>query len=191
MERINYPYELGKAGIPFEKIFKLQKEGRIAGIVDSGSGKKLNFRVEENLIEIRDAEFQYRYMRARVEDRAVNFSLYTTYLNKKSIEDFPWERHPDLFADRFVGIALQYFEDRQVKIEICRDTWMPDSDNFIAYREELNRSGDKVKAAKNTWSGKIYAKYGFSEIGEKDIKLGSVSEDSYCVLADFHRADLK
>jgi hypothetical protein len=182
MERIKYPYEPGKFGIPFEKIDQFYKEKRKKGKILSGSGRTLVCEIYKNSFGICDSKFQERTMSALVNDGVVTFDLRTKKSDRDMRQKFPWERHPDMFAKKFVGMALQYFGDKGIEINTCRGSWGSFSDNLRAYNHELKKSGDKVKAAKSTWSGQAFIEYGFTQIEEKDIE-----ENEYYIQADFHR----
>lgn len=182
MERLVYPYEPGRAGIPFEEIFNFSRNGEKEGIVTGGSGRRLQYRIEDSLISIFDTKFGDRQMYARVEKRKARFGLTTKISQMDYNKEFPWTKHPDMFAKKFVGFALQYFRDMKIPVDICCGIWAPQSDNYKSYIKELEQSGDQVRAAMNTWSGQVFIGYGYSEICEKDIK----EELSGCLIVEFH-----
>jgi len=183
MERIKYPYEPGKFGIPFEKIDQLYKERRKKGKILSGSGRILICKIDKHSFGIYDSKLQERTMSAAVDDGIITFNLQTKNSDRDMRQEFPWERHPDMFAKKFVGMALQYFGDKRIEIDTCRGSWGFLSENLRAYRRELKKSGDKVKAAKSTWSGQTFMGYGFTQIEEKDIE----EKENY-IQVDFHRS---
>jgi hypothetical protein len=187
MERLIYPYKLGKVGIPFEELFRLSRNGREEGVVVSGSGRKLAYEIKNTTLSVRDLEFPDRQLSAKVEGGIATFASQTRVTIQSNKNNSLRTRHPDMFAGKFTGIALQYFGDTGININTCKGIWQYWSDNFISFNRVFGQSGDKVKAAKSTWSGQTFIKNGFSEISEKDIKLGSTLADSRCLTAEFHR----
>jgi hypothetical protein len=186
MEKLRYPYEPGKAGIPFEEIFQYSKNGRENGIIVGGSGRKIKFEIKESFLEVCDPEFPDRIMGASVKRHGVaTFKLQTKVSELDEYLEFPWEKHPDMFAKYFVPVALEHFKNMGIEVNICRGIWSRGSDNYATYVDELKRSRDQVKAAKNTWSGKRFAECGFSEICERDIRYNTLEDDP--IQADFHR----
>jgi hypothetical protein len=181
MERIKYPYEPGKFGIPFEKIDQFYKERRKKGKILSGSGRILMCEMDRRSFGICDSKFKERRMSAAVGHGIITFDLRTRDSDLDMRHNFPWERHPDMFAKIFVGMEIQHFEDKGLKVNTCRGSWGFFSENLRTYRRELKKSGDKVKAAKSTWSGQTFMEYGFTEIEEKDIE----EKENY-IQADFH-----
>jgi len=78
-------------------------------------------------------------------------------------------RHPDLYAKKFIGVALAYFDARGIKIDSIMGRWEKGGDNYNQYRAALAgikdpNSSQKVAAAKETWSGKTFMAYGFTDV---------------------------
>jgi hypothetical protein len=188
MERLTYPYKSGEFGIPFRDIFEHFKNGQKAGTVIGGSGREINFIITKNSLSIYDAEFSDRGMSSMVDKHNIlTFWIQTEISKLDWSEKFPWKRHPDMFAKDLIHVALQHFEDANTRIDICRGKWRYFSINHQAYREEFERSGDRVKAAKNTWSGQRFIECGFSEIDAEDIRYEALTRNSDLIQADFHR----
>jgi hypothetical protein len=188
MEKLRYPYEPGKAGIPFEEIFQDFEKGREDGIIIGGSGRKISFKIGATCLSVFDSEFPDRELTTIIaEDGVAVFGIRTRNSGLDQNQGFPGERHPDMFARHFIHIALQHFKNTGVEVNICRGIWDYRSDNYTAYMEELKRSGDQVKAAKSTWSGQRFSEHGFSEVSEEDVKYGTIEEDSNLIQVNFHR----
>jgi hypothetical protein len=186
MEKINYPYEPGKIGIPFNEILNASRSGVENGVIISGSGRQINFEINKTAFKLFDTEFVDRMMYAHNDNGILTFTLQTK--NSKLDEDdkFPWEKYPDMFAKNFVGIVLHYFRNMNIKIFTCKGVWYPNSDNYAAFMKNLNNGLSMENAARNTWSGRTFSEYGYSTIRREDVIYGSY-EDKNCVTADFHR----
>lgn len=188
MERINYPFEPGNIGIHFEEVFKNYTQGKIRGIITSGSGASINYKVAKDELYVEDFAFADRFMHARAEGEVAKFSLQTktSPLDVIITRGFPWQRHPDMFAKKFVGVALEYFKSNGIEITICKAVWYLNSDNHKAYTQELAIDNDKVRAAKATPSGQIFVSYGYNRINLEDISDSNLF-NRHTVRAFFHR----
>jgi hypothetical protein len=184
-----YPYEPGKFGIPFEKIFENFRNGQQTGTVISGSGREIEFRISKTSLSVCDSEFTDRGILAMVDNQDILTFWIQTEISKLdwSVKKIPWNKHPDMFAKDLIYAALQHFENTNTRTDICRCIWRYFSTNHQTYREEFKRSGDRVKAAKSTWAGQRLIECGFSEIHDKDIKQKNLWRYDSFLQADFHR----
>lgn len=188
MEKLKYPFEAGKAGIPLEKIFNDHKEGRGEGVVEGGSGSTIKYSLGSQFLCISDLAYPDRFMAAGIMGETIAFNFKTTISNLDLMKiNYPWAKHPDMFAGKFIETAFWYFEGLNNKINACKDRWIPNSINNDINIEQLAVSGNHVEAAKSTWSGKIYGNYGFTKIGDEDIKHIPCKNGGYVVVANFHR----
>lgn len=115
--------------------------------------------------------------------------------NTKGYQNDPDRKHPDLYAARFVGKALQFFEERWGVVPThFTGSWSHEeghSDNFELFKKHYTAAetrGDSVFAARNTWSGKIMEEqYGFNDITRNDITVRVSGGVPYSVKYTFWR----
>ena len=160
-----YPYIPGDRGIPFDALFTRAQSGERSGTFISGSNRKLDYLVMEDNISIADPEGEIYIMAALVQEGVASFAMHT-----KNPEN-PDERHRDMYAAKFVGIALDYFKSRGHNIQHCIDSWQPGTDTHKDFFDEYGKTGDKVSAAKSNWAGRTYMSNGFTEINESVINI--------------------
>lgn len=189
---IEYPYNPGKAGIPFEQIFQNFRNGTHEGVITGGSGRKLAYDVRPDYLYINDPELIGNSMSAKFDSGIASFGLYTKVPDSDRQSEFPSAKHPDMFAKLFIDVALKHFKEMGNDVRICRAEWLPDSDNFKAYNEALRLGLDPVEAAKGTWSGKAFMEHGFTQVPLKGIvnlpiKTEGISDEISIIKVDFHR----
>ncbi|MEK7141040.1 MAG: hypothetical protein AAB800_00670 [Patescibacteria group bacterium] len=109
-------------------------------------------------------------------DGIVSYTLYT------KIRPFDFQfglglsRHPDLFANKFIGVTLDYFDSLQFDVNACQTSWYDEdlkenADNYHRFMTNYLRSRNKADAARQTWSGYALAEYGFTAITDDDVSI--------------------
>jgi hypothetical protein len=152
-----YPYAPGERGVNFDEIIERAKKGERIGTVTSASGKNLGYILDEGHISVSDLENEYFMLSASWADETVEFALASTKIQSR-------EKHPDMYAGKFVEFALSYFESQGKTVREIFDVWEPPSDNYKGFCNARNYWDNDFKAAKQTWSGRTYAKFGFSHV---------------------------
>lgn len=79
-------------------------------------------------------------------------------------------RAPGLYAYELVGIALNYFKRKQKDVNAIRGHWTKDrySDNYVQYMQKIRSGSTPIQAAKETWTGKASARYGYTKVSFED-----------------------
>jgi len=189
MERINYPFRPGSEGIPFKTVFDNYVHKINDGEIIGGSGANLSYAIERGLLYVEDSVFGDRFMHAYVEDGFAQFNIRTKTSPLDTIRhEFPWPRHPDMFAKKFIGVALEHFKNDGIEIIGCIGVWEPNSDNHAIYTRELAVDGNRLRAAKATASAKMFAAHGFNKITSNEIKHVPFPHESnkYSVIVYFY-----
>lgn len=197
-EALFYPYVPGKYGIPFgDLIDQFKAQGLHYGIFKSGSGTKIEFKYFDNSIAVADLAHPDRGMQAEVLNGVASFNLQTRGMVKDKLKD-ELNPHPDMFAAKFVRFALEYFETIGEEVEMCKGEWHFPSDNWMTFMAELLTHENRVKAAKATWSGKLFRSLGFSRLRKSDISLENTANNIKVVtlfrrpyVVDVHQAEPK
>ncbi len=153
IEQHEYPVNRNGVGINFENL----RDNK--GALISASGRIIHSEISDNEIYLEDGGYS---MQATLGDDFLSFYIYT-----KNIQT--GKKHPDFFAAKFVGLAVNHFESKGLPIEKVRDVWPRWSDNYTMFMEEFENSQDKVEAAKSTWSSKVYEDLGFKLNEERII----------------------
>lgn len=111
---------------------------------------------------INDHSFEKPILEAELENDCLNFNL------RNKIREVGDEKiHKDFFPKEFVNFVInKYFVSFGKTINTCKDHWYDYSDNFKEFQSNLNKGMSEIEAAKNTWSGRVYAENRFSEIAE-------------------------
>ena len=128
-------------------------------IIVGSSGNLLDFRfkaISEIYIQGRFLDMPF-WMGAELENGYLKFNFQT----KRQINEKEKIRHPDMFAGKFVALALAYFE-QDGSIKGFSDVWEEGRDLYIQFKDLRKKGLSKNQAALNTLSGKIYSKLGFS-----------------------------
>lgn len=186
VEKLSYPYVPGEYGIPFgDLIDQFKTTGKHYGIVTVGSGAEIEFKLFSDLIAVADLAHPDRVMQAELTNRVAFFTLQTRSMLTDDLQSAP-DPHPDMFAARFVKFALEYFESMGEEIDICRGEWHYPGDNWRTFMAELLAQENAVKAAKATWSGKLFASLGFSRLRKSDVSLNNTG-NNIKVVALFRR----
>lgn len=186
-EKLFYPYVPDQYGIDFcGSIAKFEMQGITSGTIRGGSGAELEFWFGANAISVMDPIYPDRGMSANVSDGIASFSLQTRNFPTDSNDGQP-DPHPDMFAAQFVRFALDYFESTGEEVHVCEGTWLHPSDNWRVFIVELLKHRDSVKAAKETWTGKLFTALEYSEIERSDIRLKNTGTN-LVIKATFHRS---
>lgn len=189
-----YPY-LPSGGINFQEIIAKVTDGQTNGEIIGGSGRRLSYNFQigngDPQILVEDiAKPYFRLVAAVKKDTSVaSFVLYTKeppFDIRPGLGQIP---HPDLFAGRFVGYSLWFFQQIGIDTGVCQGRWVESdkSDNYWQFIEGLAKSGSKSNAAKSTWSGQTFARYGFTVVGENDVVIDN-RRDPIEVIANFHKS---
>lgn len=166
---IDYPYVSERYGIPFMTIFEEAQKGEIIDLFTSGSGRVLQYDIQPNSITVEDVLDGYFCMMATLSHGVIEFNLHTRRIGKPE----SWlvdNKHPDMDAVKFVGIALEYFKRTNKRIKYIKGTWdkndntIGDSINVHQYNEARKSGLSHDQALRQTWSAKTYASYGFKKI---------------------------
>jgi len=177
-ERVSYPYVEDERGIPFDQIIdSYRSRGEHFGDVKGGSGADLIYSIGKDFLIVEDSEFPDRHLWASVIEGTAIFYAQTRSSALDEYINSPEGVHPDMFASRFIAFSFQYFRENNIEIEACKGVWLPGSSNQDVFMREFEINGDAVKAAKETWSGKLFTSFGFTEIREEDINF-IVSEEA-------------
>lgn len=159
-----YPYIAGRGGVDFGEIQrKLGSEEFFSGVIDGGSGRKLVVTVAPNYLEVSDAIQPDLVLSCGLsEDAALRFNI-RTKVDKSS-------RHPDLYAEKFVDLAIGHFQFAQKIIgNWLMETNGSESTNFDSYMTQRRLGKPAEEAASCTWSGRVFGKYGFQVNGVKEL----------------------
>ncbi len=170
-EALTYPCVTGEYGIDFSKYIQdFEKKGLHCGIVKGESGAELELEAFENSLKVVDKSNPDRGMEAIVTNGVFSFSVQT---RRRITDECAWgdTPHPDMFAARFVRFAIAYFGENGEEVTICQGEWGPYSDNWLVFNDEYGRHGNKARAAKATWSGKLFASMGFSQLRSRDVEI--------------------
>ena len=155
-ERPIYPYIYNVSGVPLFDF--MAKKGGVFSVC-GGSGRELNCTFDERSISIEDASDPRFHLSAVVD---VLGSLHLDLYPRR----FPQgERHPDLYAAKFIENALRYFKRKGVVIHDFIASWERGGTNFEEFMGAHERQqGDEKGAAAQTWSARTMAKHGFTNI---------------------------
>src|SRR3972149_6335709 len=162
-----YPYEGG--GIQMDEIFAQGENDWVSGQrIIGGSGSDLFYTIGPRKVVITDALADFNYWMIA----EVNFSGVFKFDVTTRRDGIP---HPDFFAKAFVGAALGHFQTRLERsgqtITECEARWEPRGVNFEKFLEAYRATRSKRKAALSTWTGQVYARYGFGRIRDADVLL--------------------
>lgn len=165
---INYPYFPGSYGIPFGHVFGEIDLGLSRGDILGGSGRELEWNLDNSsgfvcfsIIDERNSHYQ---LSAVVSERPgqARFILFTKTKGSG--------RHPDMYAKKFIGVALNLFDDLGIEITHCLGDWYRGQTRiFDEFTDAFNSSQSKSLSAKETWAGRAFGEYGFTEIIEDDV----------------------
>lgn len=166
---IDYPFVNEQFGIPFMSIFEKARQGNIIDTVTSGSGRVLEYDIEPNSITIEDIQRGYFCMMATLSHGVMEFNLHTRRIG----ESESWlvnNKHPDMDAVKFVGVALEYFKRNNKRVRYIKATWdkndriIGDSINVYQYKRARRSGLTHHQALRQTWSVQTYSSYGFKKI---------------------------
>lgn len=160
----DYPYQEGERGIDFKTAFEeMEEDGKMyLGEQRGGSGRPLLVKVTGGLIWVTDrANEDLRLVAKLTPEKEVEFDIRTL--------GFEGSRHPDMYAARFVALALRRFGD----VRAIRSVWPkkiggPESSNYLQYAQLRAEGLGAKQAALGTWCGRVFSENGFGEVVEVD-----------------------
>lgn len=173
MDQKDYPNEPGVGGIDFSNL----KTGEII----SASGARIQAEVGYGFISLKDKD---KELTAEVDDDG-NLKLRAFTKDRET-----GIKHPDLYATKFIELALSHFEKQGIRITAFKDRWNEDTDNFEKFHDVLNRTGSKIEAALSNLPMPLI-KRGFTDISDEDILVGNYkapdSQQPSFVVATFQK----
>ena len=123
------------------------------------------------------------HLRATVDENAVMRLELRTRKNTL----FGKKRSPIMNAKKFVGESIEYFDSQGIPPNVFEARWDHDEDNLKQYQENLTQlDWDPVRAARETWTGRNIAPYGFTEVSPEDISTEG-PQDALRMKVRFHR----
>lgn len=162
----NYPYKLGKYGIPFSQIVPNRFDTGIKkGEIKGGSGRNLTYELSRNYLSVYGSDNANYSLYASVDEHgSLLFSIATR------LQGGP--PHPDMFAAKFIDYSILYLKKNGVKIKNCKARWYPGTTNYSQFQEALKTGKSKDAAARQTWEGKQLRKHGFKKVKSYSIDEG-------------------
>lgn len=167
--KVSYPYVEGFCGIPFDQI-----SAPFQGFIKGGSGREIYCEINSDdgisWFEVEDIKNGFNMRIAVSRDTAVG-EIYTRNLKG--------ERHPDFFAKKFLSYALEHFTQQGYKITVFDALWLKNkkpwgSINYTEFKKNLKDGSQPKEAAKDTWTGRVMAELGFTEVESAYEYDGSV-----------------
>lgn len=181
-----------KGGIP-DSIFQPGPWQEFLGL-----NTKLEGMVTPLEIDIRDAENYSFFFNAKVTpDNLISFSI-----NNRNLRGNRDEKQPDIYPLELAKRAYKYFIEQGHAINGIAARWtkyrdgtslLDNYDQYFAYLKSLPKRGllnlwkysedEKMRAAKQTWTGKMAATLGFTEVDKVKEKI----EDSRTTISTTFR----
>lgn len=160
IEQCNYPYESASHGIDFTSM----PDDDFLYIFEGGSGAVLSASIAPSMLMLNDEERGGSLVAiADPANRAFNLAL-STRLKDGS-------RHPDLFAAKFIGVALHHFARNGFRPDCLEAEWTPGGDNYNTFKDGMQTHRDKRDAVLATWTARIIAQYGFTRVEYHNIDV--------------------
>lgn len=180
VEAHGYPYQEHKFGIPFKDL-----PLGFLGVIKGGSGRILRCHIEKDEISVVDVADEDHF---RLDAKTVDGTMWMLLLTDRS-----GERHPDLFAGKFFEFALRYFEINGYTVSKFQARWQRwrsghASNNYDQFIKNTTLGVNPATAAKNTWTGKILERLGFTEVESLEVKEDELGVEKVLVL--FSKPDL-
>lgn len=156
-------------GVP-DHLFSQRGRGEIKGL----SGKTtLEYIIQDTKVLIIDKDDPALGFKAWVENDVLRFNIFT-----KGYQGQSKVRHPDLFATILAKRAYRLFQENNIAMDRLEANWTEGEgeDNLKKYYATLQslysqyeqglitKDEMRKQAAKNTWTGRLAAKLGFTEI---------------------------
>ncbi len=71
----------------------------------------------------------------------------------------------------------------------CEGLWMEEerSTNYWQFREVFEKTGSKAIAVRDTWSGRAFAKYEYSEISDNDVEIRLDEDGDQEIIVHFRK----
>ncbi len=156
----------GRSGGITTSIFTAESRSKGQYTIQGKSGRSLDVFVTNSVVHISSAE-----------DRKVLFAAHAinnTYnLNIRNIEA-NGQRHPDLYPGQLAKYSYEFLTENGIPMDVMNGKWVPSYDgkpsvNYEAYASNLSGTinptvEDKAKAAQNTWTGRLAASLGYTDI---------------------------
>lgn len=178
---IDYPNN--GVGFPLAEILRRGETGLVNESIISASGAELTCRISPREILISDQSVDYWMWAGITRIDKISFDVFT---RDRTLLDNPMCVHPDFFANKFIGSAIDHLI-KATDITGCLGKWYGGRRNYIEFMQNYEESGDKVKAAQTTWSGRTFTQYGFGLVSENEVFL-DLEDKIKCVEATFRRS---
>jgi len=162
IEAPRYPFIPGERGFPLEALL----QSGWSTPITTESNNRLYMYQAERKIAIHDLGYCYRLM-AEVDPNTDILQLNVQTLNPK-VSD---KRHPDLYASKFVEVAVDYFRSQGIHIKHFLGEWKEGGVNYFQFFENLKKTGDPIPSARQTWTGHVIGRVGFTKIPEDSIVI--------------------
>lgn len=161
---------MGNTELPpvYKHVSRMAKKGIHADLFHSPTGKHITCLVTPYRIHMFDQDETFYELRAFIHHGIVDFTFSTRRING----DLHLVPHPDFYAGRFVGFALNYFTQYNQTPTTIRGRWSPENLPHVwgEYQDALRTTDSKVEAASQTWSGRTFAKHGYFLFREFDVQ---------------------
>lgn len=168
-----------RGGIPWPEILRRLEEGNIDDEIKGNSGLALRYRISRfelsgvpyQQIFIEDAENIKFHLGATVDLSSMGLKY---QLRTRGFQSDPQQRHPDMYARKFIGDALRIYQERWgiIPTHFTGEWEYGLSDNLETFYNNFKKTHDPVEAAKKTWTGIVMMEdHGFTDITTADIKI--------------------
>ena len=164
VEQAGYPYVEGSHGIPFFAM----EEGESLEII-GGSGQVLSYYALPDTLYVFDPQEVLRNSLLAIASNGK--LLLTLFPSPDGLHDTP--RHPDLYAKRFIDVALAHFKKHGIKIDKHVSDWPSWTENYRQYERLIAQGADDEYAVNHTWIGKTLKERGFLPAVASDIQRNS------------------
>lgn len=184
-----------QGGIDFSVAYRAYDEDEEISTIVGASGNEFELEVAGNRLTVRDKKYpEDRLLSAIVVASGNESGLFFVLQKEKSPMDhgeveLPWDRHPDLNGKGFIGVAYDFFESIGRDITFLRGVWFSTSKNQAEYLSNRAAGMNKANSARNTWTGRTYGQYGFTEVRGKDV-IQWRDEGKLVIEVDFRRPRL-
>lgn len=170
---------MGNLELPpvYKHVSRMAKKGIHADIFHSPTGKHIECLVTPYRIHVFDRHETFYELKAFVNHGVAEFTFSTRRING----DLRLVPHPDFYAGRFVGFALNYFTQHNQTPTIIRGRWSPENLAQVwgEYMDALRLTDSKVTAASRTWSAQTFAKHGYFLFRESDVEEKGSTIETY------------
>lgn len=152
----------------YKHVSRMAKKGMHVDMFNSPTGKHIECFVTPYRIHVFDQEETYYELKAFINHGIAEFTFSTRRING----DLRLAAHPDFYAGKFVGFALDYFTQQKQEPTTIRGRWSAETLAQVwgEYMDARRTTDSKVAAASQTWSGKTYAAHGYFLFREADVQ---------------------